>query len=230
MYENIIVIPYRNRKAHLDHFIKRVVPLIKAHLPNSKVVVVEQDEGKLFNRGAVLNVAFKEFKDKTKYFITHDVDINPTEKCIKEYYLPEIKSNVVKGIYTSIHGTLGGIVKISSADLHKVNGFPNNIWGWGAEDKALQNRTEFYGIKKETNFLNTSKTRDDAFFKIFNNVNDREPVHHPKNYRIHYLEWKKYDAKKRETLILESGLNNLEYKVLERKDVNELVKIIKVKI
>lgn len=51
MYENIIAIPFRNRDKHLDYFVKNTVPLLQEHLPNSKVVVVEQNEGKIFNRG-----------------------------------------------------------------------------------------------------------------------------------------------------------------------------------
>ena len=77
MYDNIIAIPFRNRDNHLKYFIDNTVPLIQQHLPNTKVVVIEQNKGKLFNRGAILNVAFKEYENKTKYFFTHDVDINP---------------------------------------------------------------------------------------------------------------------------------------------------------
>lgn len=67
MYNNVIVIPYRNRETHLSYYIENTVPLLQEHLPNSKVVVIEQTEGKLFNRGALLNVAFKEYENKTKY-------------------------------------------------------------------------------------------------------------------------------------------------------------------
>ena len=42
MYENIIIIPFRNRDEHLEYYIKNAVPLIQEYLPNSKVVVVEQ--------------------------------------------------------------------------------------------------------------------------------------------------------------------------------------------
>jgi hypothetical protein len=68
MYENIIVIPYRNRESQLNFFIKNIVPLIQEHLPKSKILVIEQNEGKLFNRGALLNVAFKEYKIKPIFF------------------------------------------------------------------------------------------------------------------------------------------------------------------
>ena len=34
-----------------------------------------------------------------------------------------------------------------------INGFPNNFWGWGEEDKALQNRAEAFGIEIKKNEL-----------------------------------------------------------------------------
>ena len=82
MYKNVIIIPYRQREEHLEYFIKHTVPLIEECMPETKVVVIEQCEGKLFNRGKVLNVGFKEYLDKTEYFITHDVDINPKKEVL----------------------------------------------------------------------------------------------------------------------------------------------------
>ena len=89
MYENIIAVPFRNRNVHLEYFIKNTVPLLQEHLPNSKVVVVEQNKGKLFNRWALLNVAFKEYENKTNYFFTHDIDISPSLEIIKTIYTKE---------------------------------------------------------------------------------------------------------------------------------------------
>ena len=40
MYDNIIIIPFRNRDTHLEYFINNTVPLIQKYLPNSKVVVI----------------------------------------------------------------------------------------------------------------------------------------------------------------------------------------------
>ena len=89
MYENIIIIPYRDRETHLEYFIKNTVPLIQEYLPNSKIVVIEQNEGKLFNRGMLLNIGFKEYQNKTRYFFTHDVDMNPSLEIIKRIYTKE---------------------------------------------------------------------------------------------------------------------------------------------
>jgi len=229
-YNTIILIPYRQRESHLEYYIKNTVPLLRKHLPNSKVVVIEQGNTKLFNRGKILHVGFKEYQHKTQYFITHDVDMNPTEKTIIEYYLPDINDNIVKGILTSPCNTLGGIIKISSKNMHQINGFPNDIWGWGAEDKALQNRTEFFNIKKETILLHYKKIRDDEYFKTFDDINDRQAKNHTKNYRLHYCNFKNYCIKKKQQLILESGLNNIEYTILERKNLNDYVELIKVDI
>ena len=66
-FENIILIPYRDRKEHLDYFIKHTVTLIEKYMPKSRVLVIEQKEGKLFNRGKLLNVGFAEYKDKCNY-------------------------------------------------------------------------------------------------------------------------------------------------------------------
>ena len=228
MYENIISIPFRNRDAHLEYFIKNTVPLFQQYLPNTKVVVVEQNEGKLFNRGALLNVAFKEYENKTNYFFTHDVDLNPTQKCIEEHYIQEVNDNDVLGIYTSQCNTLGGIIKMKDSTIHKINGFPNNIWGWGCEDKALQNRTEYYNINKITNL--TNKVEHPQYLLRFNDVNDRNTKHISQNTNKHYTIFKTLNDDQKLQEIMSSGLNNLEYTILERKMIHDMVEVIKVEI
>ena len=226
MYENIIAIPFRNRDKHLEYFIKNTAPLLQQYLPNSKVVVVEQNEGKLFNRGALLNVAFKEYENKTKYFFTHDVDLNPTKKFIEEHYIKEVNYTDVLGIYTSSCNTLGGIIKIKDSTIQKINGFPNDIWGWGAEDKALQNRAQYYNINKITTL--TNKVEHPLYLLRFNDVNDRNTTNNSKNTNKHYTKFNKLNNEQKLQEIISSGLNNLEYTILERKMVHDIVELIKV--
>ena len=229
MLENAIIIPYRDRRKHLEYFIDNTVPLIQKHLPHTKVIVVEQANDKLFNRGKLLNVGFMEYKDKTKYFFTHDVDINPTEDILKEYYIYSVPSKKVLGIYTSACNTLGGIIKMCSEDIFMANGFPNDIWGWGAEDKALQNRTEFFDIVKIVNF--TPKTKGAQLkFKRFNDIDDRVSINHSKNYQYNYIEFVKFSREKKKSEIFKSGLNNIDYRILSTEKISDMVELIKVDI
>lgn len=230
MYKNIIVIPYRNRAEHLKYFINKTVPLIKETMPETKVIVVEQTEGKLFNRGKILNVGFKEYMDKTEYFITHDVDINPTQKCLKKYYNLETDKDTIIGIYTSCCDTLGGIIKLTNTCINQINGFPNNFWGWGVEDKALQNRALFYKIKKEVNFMNNKKHPE--YFHIFNNINDRVKNKNTfcKFTHEQYNLFKNKLNEEKKKKILSSGLNTIEYNIIERKQLDDIVELIKVEI
>ena len=228
MYENIIAIPFRERDKHLEYFIKNTIPLFEKHLPNTKVVVVEQNKGKLFNRGMLLNVAFKEYENKTKYFFTYDVDINPTKKCIEEHFIKEVNDSDVLGIYTSQCNTLGGIIKIKNSTIHKINGFPNDIWGWGTEDKAVQNRAEYYNIKKITNL--TNKVEHPLYLLRFYDVDDRETKHTGQNTYKHYTKFNTLNNEQKLQEIMSSGLNNLQYTILERKMINDMVELIKVDI
>lgn len=229
MYENIIAIPYRKREKHLDYFIKNTVPLIEKHMPNTKIVVIEQNEGKLFNRGAILNVAFKEYENKTKYFLTHDVDLNPTEILIKNTYNKNINDKEVFAIYTSAHQTLGGIIKITNNSIKKINGFPNNMWGWGVEDKALQNRTEYFGIHKIRKLYSCYSYPQ--YILRFDDINDRvRHSSHDKRHHHHNILFKKQSKEKQLQEIMSSGLNNLKYNVFERKQLHKIVELIKVDI
>jgi len=228
-YENIIIIPYRNRKEHLELFIKDVIPLFEKYLKPFKVVIIEQEVGKLFNRGMLLNIGFNEYKDKSKYFFTHDVDIYPNEKCIKEIYTKEEYNNIV-GIYTSDCNTLGGIIKFTTNNFEKLNGFPNNFWGWGVEDKALQNRVEYMKIQVNKTILKNDKNRFD-YFTIKNDVDDRlmDTLFNDKTHFEYNIFNTLIDSIKI-NYIMNSGLNNLTYKIISRETINENIEIIKVSI
>lgn len=218
---NAIVIPYRDRDEQLQFFLKNSVPLISQHLPETQFVIIEQKRGKMFNRGALLNIGFNLYKGKTEYFFTHDVDINPTTKCVQELYSQQIKDDTVLGIYTSQHNTLGGIIKITSNTIYKINGFPNNLWGWGTEDKALQNRAEFYGVKKITNLMNNKEHPE--YLTRFENpaVNEQCDLQAKTNY--HYNTFKNLDKHAQEKYIKSTGINNVSYDVIENISITSRV-------
>ena len=223
MYENIIAIPFRNRDRHLEYFIKNTVPLLEQYLPNSKVVVIEQKDGKLFNRGALLNVAFKEYENKTKFFFTHDVDMNPSSEIVKSIYTKEnIQMFRVKEIHDS---SLGGVIKVKHDVKFDINGFPNNIWGWGIEDRALYFRCIIKNIQ-----ITDNKHQE---FKIMPHISNSETYSGEKKiisdmWTHDYIN--KLDNKQKEDMIMSSGLNNLKYTIIERKMIHNMVELIKVDI
>ena len=234
MYKNVIIVPYRNRKAHLDIFIKDAIPLFEKYLKPFKVIFVEQNEGKLFNRGLMINIGFNEYKNQSEYFYTHDIDIVPKENCVKDIYTKIPSLNTIMGILTAGSGcnTLGGIIKFNGETFTKANGFPNNMWGWGVEDKALQNRVETMAINIEKNIISSRTNPLEAEnFSIKDDVNDR---HQDRDFqsRTHfeYDIFKNLDYEKKINHILSSGLNNLQYEILNREEICQNVELIKVKI
>lgn len=228
MFDTVIIVPYRDRKEQLQYFIDNTCYLIENNMKNSKIVIVEQEKGKKFNRGKLLNIGFKEYTNLTKYFITHDVDINPTNKCIIEFYNKDISDKDVLGIYTSVCDTLGGIIKIQDKVIQTVNGFPNDIWGWGAEDKALQNRVQHYNIRINKNLKN-NKSHPEYLLR-FDNIDDRDSSNHEKNRIFQYELYPRLSNTEQNKEILRTGLNNIEYEIVERKKLNNIVELLKVKI
>jgi predicted glycosyltransferase involved in capsule biosynthesis len=47
----------------------------------------------------------------------------------------------------------GGITSFSEIQFGKINGFPNNFWGWGGEDDELKLRTKEVNLYVEQNLL-----------------------------------------------------------------------------
>lgn len=225
--QHIILIPYRNRESHLKYFIDNTVPLLKKHLENLKIVIIEQGNDKLFNRGILFNIGFDLYKDLDAIFFTHDVDVNPNEECIKELYKPTIKNNEIISIYSDSR-TLGGIIAFKKETFIKINGFPNNFWGWGIEDRALYNRVVTYNIDIVRNiiFEDVNKTNK---LNILNDINDRvrtEDFIFRTEFEYNNFGFLKTQDKLEH--ILSSGLNNLSYTITNKININDFIEIIKV--
>ena len=224
MNQTILAIPYRNRKIHLDYFLANTLPLLVKHIPAVHVVIVEQSEdNRLFNRGKLLNVAFQEYRTSAQYFITQDVDTNPLESSIINYYCKEVGENAVMGIYNAECNTLGGIIKMRGDTMVACNGFPNEFWGWGSEDKALQNRCEFYDMTITKNIL-TNDPAVATHFTIFNDIQDRcVPSDATQKTQREYFMFRHLDTEAKQLAIENSGLKTLTYSILSRSEISDHV-------
>ena len=154
-----IIIPFRDlekekkRTSQLNQLVNFMASYLKSD--NYKIFVVEQnDDGRKFNRGQLLNIGFEEAeKEGYENFIFHDADLLPSDE-LKEYYeyAPENKPVHIAAVWDRYGGNqyyFGGIVAFNKQMFNRINGYPNNFWGWGGEDDELFKRTrKFYNIMK----------------------------------------------------------------------------------
>lgn len=76
-----IVIPYRRRLAHLIVLLAYLHRFLQQQELHYGLYVVEQEDGELFNRAALLNIGFveaaRDVDDAYQCFVSHDVDLVP---------------------------------------------------------------------------------------------------------------------------------------------------------
>ena len=128
---HIFLIPYRNRKDELKIWTQNMKKYLDNQLGEDKyqVWVIHQTDTKMFNRGGLCNIGFKEavkrFPNDYKniQFIIHDVDIYPTKQDIILYRTEKREARHPYGVLRpQFGGTLGGICIIYGEDYEKVNG------------------------------------------------------------------------------------------------------------
>lgn len=224
MYKNIILIPYQNRKEHLDHFFKEIVFLFYKYLSPFKIIIIEQLNDKKFNRGKLLNIGYNLFKDCSKYFFHHDIDILPNEKTIDILYTLE-NYDVVR-IYNAHDSSLGGIVKFTREAFEKINGFPNYIWGWGIEDRSFYYRCKTLELNMSNNFTNKNNF---TFLKHDTNAYTLENIKKNISEEENNIFLNKINNNKLKH-ILSSGLNNLTFEIVLKKELNNFTTLIQVNI
>ena len=117
---------------HMDEFL--------LNLP-FRILVVEQLDNQLFNRGALLNVGFQ-LAPESEYVVFHDVDMLPVDSsCSYERSLTgfcHVAGRVEQyGYLLPYTNYCGGVLIASRAAFCRVNGFSNQYWGWGCEDDDI---------------------------------------------------------------------------------------------
>lgn len=122
------------------------------------VIFAIQSPGKKFNRGKLINCAFKE-TSTSPYLIINDVDLLPSEDLLLQYYLPRKGGEALatSAVHLARRGTRyssdpnfsGGALAMPSDIFSRINGFSNEYWGWGGEDQDLSRRLRASRIKIE---------------------------------------------------------------------------------
>ena len=139
-----IVIPYRNRSHHLKCVLARFTAF--------PVVVVEQTDNELFNRGALLNIGYNYAQERgATRIILHDCDLVPDDTLLTMYREPWPRPIVHFGArfrrYNNSRKYFGGV---HGVQVGHFPGYPNHFWGWGGEDDALRQRVQLNDVTYAT--------------------------------------------------------------------------------
>jgi hypothetical protein len=171
-----IIVPYRNRYEHLNIFKQKIVEYLESNCYEDYVIlIVEQDNAKLFNRGMLLNIGFEHAKKLgCDYVVFHDVDMIPeyvnysyVDKPIHlatDFILEDgEKHRVIFDEY------FGGVTLFPIRYFESIDGYSNKYWGWGYEDDDLLLRAKLKELPLNTATIKNYKPNGKAL--KFNGTN-----------------------------------------------------------
>ena len=170
-----VIVPYRDREEHLAIFKKEITRFLSSRKIPFEIIVVNQDNAKLFNRGILLNIGFKYAEELgCDYVVFHDVDLIPR---VADYSYPDypvhlagcIKDSETREEKETFDKYFGGVTMFNMDDFRKINGYSNKYWGWGFEDDDLLLRCEKAELPLEIGRVKNAKQKTKALF--FNGIN-----------------------------------------------------------
>ncbi|KFP15212.1 Beta-1,4-galactosyltransferase 2, partial [Egretta garzetta] len=129
-------------------------PILRRQKVAYGIYIINQFGEDTFNRAKLLNVGFLEaLKDDEEYdcFIFSDVDLVPMDdrnlyRCYEQPRHFAVGMDKF-GFRLPYAGYFGGVSGLSKSQFLKINGFPNEYWGWGGEDDDIFNRISLNGMK-----------------------------------------------------------------------------------
>lgn len=200
-----VIVPYRDRVKHLNVFLDKIPKYLEKQNINFKILVIEQFNNKLFNRGKMLNIGVKEAllnhfdKNIEPYFVLHDVDIIPIQKINYSY------NDKITHLYGHTH-TFGGMLLIDKDNYIKANGFSNNYNGWGREDGDFKFRVKYNKLPIDNSRFHKRPSR---FVK---------ELPHKQSSRNNFENNMKYykSVEKKPDIIQKDGFNSTKYKIVNK--------------
>lgn len=213
----VFVIPYRNRPNCLEIFLKEFPAYVRtqSYISSFSLLVIEQEQGKPFNLGKLIDIGFDQAKKKLDLqthdrFIFHPVDAIPLAG---NFEVPEGSALITSSSSSQKKEQLGGFWSEAHgfrADVfEKVNGYPTEYWGWGCEDNDLFIRLDIHKVPivlKLFEYRSLMGHGDEHSRDL--DVSDVQTVNYLKNRPL-------LDRMIKERNPLISGLNTLAYKVVE---------------
>lgn len=179
-----VIVPFRHRWEHLHVFLREIENYLNRNKIPHEIIIVNQDDGKQFNRGMLLNIGFKHARVlRCDYVVFHDVDLIPVfadySYCDHPVHLAtQIQDEITGEITIPFDQYFGGVTMFPIRDFKKINGYSNKYWGWGFEDDDLFLRCENKGIGAESLYIKNTKNHhqalkfngNDSFVRAENNL------------------------------------------------------------
>ena len=200
--------PQEFRREEMRNMIANWQAYFRLHDKDLKIVIVEQDNAKPFNKGLLWNAAFLEAEQyfdavEPKYYLHNNSDnlINMGEPFPPDVASPDVGFTDLRRVphlddYIGSN-MLGGCCCFDGASYRKTNGFPNNIWGWGGDDWAIMRRIRERGVNYRRSVVFNTR------WMIENRDHVRDKQANDQNIQIALTE-----------PIEKSGLNNCTYNVM----------------
>jgi len=155
----------------------------------------------------LLNCGYDIAKKKNyDMYIFHDVDLLSPNSIKNIYTYKSNKPIHIASLWTEKYNYVnffGGITSFDSNTYKKINGYPNNFFGWGGEDDALLNRLKINKIK-----IYNLKSLDNIVINEIEHKNTKE-IAELVNTQI------KYNVNNDKTQWQNNGLSNLKYKIIK---------------
>jgi len=174
-YKLGVCVPYRNREEHLKEFIPVISKFLESKDIDFKIYFAHQIDDKLFNRGAMKNIAAKHaFEDGCDYIVWHDIDMVPEDDTCDYAFPNDNPQHIAVRISQSDYQLkyeeyFGGAVVFSKEQVERTNGYSNDYWDWGMEDDDL-----FWRCVKE-GYANKTKLdyNEEQVVAYFNGVDSK---------------------------------------------------------
>ncbi|XP_030644068.1 beta-1,4-galactosyltransferase 1 [Chanos chanos] len=200
-----IIIPFRHRDEHLKYWLYYLHPILQRQQLDYGIYVINQAGEDTFNRAKLLNVGYAEALKEYDYdcFVFSDVDLIPmddrnTYKCYNQPRHLSVSMDKF-GFRLPYNQYFGGVSALSKEQYLKINGLPNNYWGWGGEDDDIYNRLVARGM---------SVSRPDGVIGKCRMIrHNRDAKNEPNPQRFDRIAHTRITMNK-------DGINSLQYKVL----------------
>lgn len=196
-----IIVPFRDRYAHMAQFI----PHMRRRFKDAEIIIVEQADDKPFNRAKLLNIGF--LNCTGDYMAMHDIDMLPTKADYSYCENPtHLATKVSQFRYKMPFAEyFGGVTLFNREDFIKVNGYSNVFFGWGGEDNEMHDHVLKSGLKID---------RRQCTFESLHHKREVDGKLYEKNCEL----WKKGRPK-------QDGLSHCKYEIIKTTNHADYIKI-----